>query len=37
MATHAALEFIVAWFARHCDGDWEHDLGIRIATLDNPG
>lgn len=33
----SALDFLVRWFEIHCDGDWEHDLGIRIATLDNPG
>jgi hypothetical protein len=33
----APLSFLTAWFAAQCDGDWEHDLGIRIATLDNPG
>lgn len=37
MATDSALAFMTAWFVRHCDGDWEHDLGIRIETLDNPG
>ena len=31
------LAFLTAWFARQCDGDWEHDLGIKIETLDNPG
>lgn len=25
------------WYARNCDGDWEHDYGVRIGTLDNPG
>ena len=25
------------WFASNCDGDWEHQLGVRIETLDNPG
>ncbi len=20
-----------------CDGEWEHDYGIKIETLDNPG
>jgi hypothetical protein len=25
------------WFARQCNGDWEHQFGIRIDTLDNPG
>ncbi len=32
-----SFEFVVAWFQSHCNGDWEHDLGITIATLDNPG
>lgn len=31
------LDFVVDWFSTQCDGDWEHDVGIRIATLDNPG
>jgi len=26
-----------AWYARQCDGDWEHTYGIEIRTLDNPG
>jgi len=25
------------WYARHCDGEWEHQRGIRIGSLDNPG
>jgi hypothetical protein len=25
------------WYASRCDGDWEHGLGVRIETLDNPG
>jgi hypothetical protein len=37
MATNSVLDFLTAWFAQQCDGDWEHDLGIRIETLDNPG
>lgn len=32
-----AVDFLTAWFADHCDGEWEHDLGISIETLDNPG
>ena len=35
--TDSPLDFMMRWFASHCDGDWEHDLGIRIETLDNPG
>ena len=25
------------WYLDQCDGDWEHDYGIEIGTLDNPG
>ena len=25
------------WYAAQCDGDWEHDSGIQITTLDTPG
>ncbi|WP_441251052.1 Imm53 family immunity protein [Kitasatospora sp. McL0602] len=32
-----ALGFITAWYTGQCDGDWEHEYGIRIETLDNPG
>ena len=32
-----ALIFLIDWFATHCDGEWEHDVGIAISTLDNPG
>lgn len=35
--TDSDLAFLVRWFEQQCDGDWEHDLGIRIETLDNPG
>jgi len=31
------LVWLQGWFAGHCDGDWEHDRGITIETLDNPG
>ncbi len=31
------LEWLAEWFARQADGDWEHELGITIETLDNPG
>ncbi|MFF2806598.1 Imm53 family immunity protein [Streptomyces sp. NPDC058000] len=32
-----ALSFLTAWYTSQCDGDWEHEYGIRIETLDNPG
>ncbi|HET6573389.1 MAG TPA: immunity 53 family protein [Fimbriiglobus sp.] len=25
------------WYAAQCDGDWEHQYGVLIETLDNPG
>lgn len=25
------------WYAMQCNGEWEHDYGVRIDTLDNPG
>ncbi|MFI1583729.1 immunity 53 family protein [Embleya sp. NPDC020630] len=31
------LDWLRNWYARRCDGDWEHERGVRIATLDNPG
>ncbi|MBK1787900.1 immunity 53 family protein [Prauserella cavernicola] len=31
------FEFLRAWYHDHCDEDWEHQQGVRIGTLDNPG
>ena len=31
------LAGLQAWYEAQCDGDWEHDEGIAIGTLDNPG
>ena len=31
------LNYLMSWYREQCDGDWEHEFGIRIATLDNPG
>ncbi|UCH44768.1 MAG: hypothetical protein JSV11_10785 [Nitrospiraceae bacterium] len=25
------------WYINQCNGDWEHQYGIVIETLDNPG
>lgn len=36
-ATHDALARIQRWYARQCDGEWEHGYGLNITTLDNPG
>jgi hypothetical protein len=32
-----SLRSLQDWFARQCDGDWEHGCGVEITTLDNPG
>lgn len=31
------LSKIMAWYTSHCDGEWEHQQGVSIQTLDNPG
>lgn len=31
------LTRLCGWYALHCDGDWEHQSGLKIGTLDNPG
>ena len=31
------LERLQAWYLMQCDGDWEHESGVTIGTLDNPG
>lgn len=31
------LTWLQAWYSVHCDGDWEHEFGVKIDTLDNPG
>jgi hypothetical protein len=32
-----SLERLEKWYSSHCNGDWEHQYGIEIGTLDNPG
>ncbi len=31
------LTSLQMWYLSNCDGDWEHQSGIKIETLDNPG
>lgn len=31
------LRWIERFYAQLCDGDWEHQQGIHINTIDNPG
>jgi Immunity protein 53 len=33
----SVIEQLEAWYATHCNGEWEHHHGVRIDTLDNPG
>ncbi|MFW6692733.1 Imm53 family immunity protein [Streptomyces sp. MAR4 CNX-425] len=37
METPDPLGALAAWYAEQCDGDWEHEYGVKIHTLDNPG
>lgn len=31
------VTWLMEWYQAQCDGDWEHQHGVRIGTLDNPG
>ena len=31
------LDSLQSWYAGHCDGQREHQFGVKIETLDNPG
>jgi len=31
------FERLVKWYREQCNGDWEHQNGIHLETLDNPG
>jgi len=33
----SSLERLMIWYQSNCDGDWEHQHGIEIGSLDNPG
>jgi len=33
----SGLQRLQAWYAGHCDGAWEHDCGVKIETIDDPG
>jgi len=37
MANDNPFLALSAWYAAQCDGSWEHQHGIEIETLDNPG
>ena len=31
------LEKLQNWYLAQCDDDWEHQFGVKIDSLDNPG
>lgn len=31
------FDWLQNWYKQQCDGDWEHEFGISIETVDNPG
>jgi Immunity protein 53 len=33
----ATLDFLQDWYSAQCDGEREHEFGVEIGTLDNPG
>ena len=37
MGNMEILETLQNWYKEQCNGDWEHQSGITIGTLDNPG
>ncbi len=37
MSKRHPLELLEAWYSGNCDGTWEHQYGVEISTLDNPG
>lgn len=31
------IQKLQTWYSKQCDGSWEHQYGVSIDTLDNPG
>lgn len=31
------VDWIQQWYINQCDGEWEHEYGIKVYTVDNPG
>ena len=34
---NSTMNRVQNWYLSNCDGDWEHEFGISIDSLDNPG
>ena len=32
-----SIKKLQEWYHNYCDGEWEHDFGVEIGTIDNPG
>jgi hypothetical protein len=32
-----AIAFLQSWYRAQCNGEWEHQYGVTIESLDNPG
>ena len=37
MSTPDDLTWLMQWYLANCNEDWEHQYGVTIDTLDNPG
>jgi len=37
MESSEAIEIIKKWYQTKCNGTWEHEFGIEIKNIDNPG
>ena len=35
--SQSTFEWLQTWYADHTNGDWEHQNGVAITTLDNHG
>jgi immunity protein 53 of polymorphic toxin system len=31
------FDWLMSWYQSQCNGDWAHQHGVRIRTIDNPG
>lgn len=31
------MNWLCNWYKSNCNGDWEHNYGVIIETIDNPG
>ena len=32
-----SIKKLQEWYHSYCNGEWEHDFGVEIGTIDNPG